>query len=217
MKKINYRQYYYNGDYADIELQVPNECGLYEIRLVHMSHKVQDMEEETWTKAYVILGPSEFENSTLLGNVYFNYIDDVFITNSEIAVLDVESAPRFSGVYSVGYYKDMESESKFSAYLSRIEDVGKASPDELGELVEIVKECKKICSIRMLRKITHSGIEVSNVCFRDWLYGKAMASMSVTNMEFGRIFGEEFTTDKNISELFLKESEKIYKSIVNNE
>ena len=41
--------------------------------------------------------------------------------------------------------------------------------------------------------------------------------MSITNIEFGRIFMEELTTDENISELFLKESEKIYKSIINNE
>lgn len=217
MKKINYRQYYYNGDYANTELQVPDECGLYEIGLVNMSHQVRDSEKETWTKAYALLCPTEFEDSILLGNVYFNYIDDVFITNSEIAVLDVESAPRFSGVYSVEYYKDMESESKFSAYLSKIEDVEKASPNELGELVEIAKECKKICSIRMLRKITRKGIEVSNICFRDWVYGEAMASMNISNIEFGKIFWEEFTTDKDISELFLKESEKIYKSIINNE
>lgn len=217
MKKINYRQYYYNGNYADIELQVPDECSLYKIGMINMSHKVQDIEEETWTKAYVMLCPTEFEDSTLLGNVYFNYIDDVFITDSEIAVLDIESAPRFSGVYSVTYYKDRESEFKFSAYLSKIGDIGEASPDELTEIVEIGKECKKICSICMLRKLTYTGIEASNVCFKDRFHGKDMASMSITNIEFGRIFMEEFTTDENISELFLKESEKIYKSIINNE
>lgn len=48
-------------------------------------------------------------------------------------------------------------------------------------------------------------------------YGEAMASMNIINIKFGRIFMEEFTTDENISELFLKESEKIYKSIINNE
>lgn len=69
----------------------------------------------------------------------------------------------------------------------------------------------------MLRKITRKGIEVSNICFRDWVYGEAMASMNISNIEFGKIFWEEFTTDKDISELFLKESEKIYKSIINNE
>nr|DAX00643.1 MAG TPA: hypothetical protein [Bacteriophage sp.] len=41
MKKINYRQYYYNGDYANTELQVPDECGLYEIGLVNISHQVR--------------------------------------------------------------------------------------------------------------------------------------------------------------------------------
>lgn len=217
MKKIKYRQYYYDGNYADMELQVPDECSLYEIGMVSMSHKVRDIEEETQTKAYAILCPTEFEDSTLLGNVYFNYIDDVFITDSEITILDIESAPRFSGVYSVMYYRDEESESKFSAYLSKIGDIGEASLDELTKLTELEKECRKICSICMLRKLTYIGIEVSNVCFRDWFHGEAMASMNITNIRFGRIFMEEFTTDKNISELFLKESEKIYKSFINNE
>ena len=121
MKKINYRQYYY----ADMELQVPDECSLYEIGMINTSHKVQD--------------------------------------------------------------------------------IGEASPDEL---VEIGKECKKICSICRLRKLTYTGIEASNVCFKDWVYGEAMASMNIINIKFGRIFMEEFTTDE--SELFLKESEKIY-------
>lgn len=58
----------------------------------------------------------------------------------------------------------------------------------------------------MLRKLTYTGIEASNVCFKDWVYGEA----SIINIKFGRIFMEEFTTDENISELFLKESEKIY-------
>ena len=217
MKKINYRQYYYGGKYADMELQVPDGCSLYKIGMINISHKVQDIEEETWTKAYAMLCPTEFEDSTLLGNVYFNYLDDVFITNSEIDVLDVESAPRFSGVYSVTYYEDKESKSKFSAYLSKIGDIGEASQDELTKLVKVGKECKKIGSICMLRKLTYTGIEASNVCFKDCVYGEAMASMSIINIKFGKLFMEEFTTDENISELFLKESEKIYKSIINNE
>lgn len=54
MKKINYRQYYYDGNYTDMELQVPDECSLYEIGMINMSHKVQDIGEETWTKTYVM-------------------------------------------------------------------------------------------------------------------------------------------------------------------
>lgn len=217
MKKINYRQYYYGGKYADVELQVPDECSLYKIGTVSMSHKVQDIEEETWTKAYAILCPTEFEDSTLLGNVYFNYLDDVFITDSEISILDVESAPRFSGAYSVEYYEDEESKSEFLARLSKLRDIGEASKDELTELVEIGKECKKICSICMFRKLTYTGIEASNVCFKDYIYGEAVASMSIINIKFEKLFMEELTTDENISELFLKESEKIYKYIINNE
>lgn len=209
MKKINYRQYYYNGNYSNEELYVPDECSLYEIEIINMSHKVQDIEEETWTKAYAMLCPTEFEDSTLLGNVYFDYIDDVFITNSEIAILDIESAPRFKGVYAVTYYKDKESESKFLAYLSK-----NTNPDEV---IKIGKECKKICSICMLRKLTYTGIEASNICFKNLVHGNDMASMSIINIRFERISMEELTTDKNISELFLKESEKIYKSIINNE
>ena len=51
MKKINYRQYYYNGDYYNKELLVPEECKMYEVGLVAVSHKVKDR-EETWAKTY---------------------------------------------------------------------------------------------------------------------------------------------------------------------
>lgn len=210
MKKINYRQYYYGGNYADMELQVPDECSLYEIGMINMSHKVQDIEEETWTKAcYVQLSLKilPFQETSIL------ITQTMYLLLIPKQLFQTQNLPHDL----VGYYKDKESESKFSAYLSKIGDIGEASPDELTELVEIGKECKKICSICMLRKLTYTGIEASNVCFKDWVYGEAMASMNIINIKFGRIFMEEFTTDENISELFLKESEKIYKSIINNE
>ncbi len=99
MKKIKYRQYYHSGDYAIAELEVPDQCGIYEI--AHStSHLVRDLEGDVWTKTYILLCPTEFEDSVLIGNVYLNTIGDIFIIDSEIPVSDIEAAPRFHGVYS---------------------------------------------------------------------------------------------------------------------
>lgn len=214
MKKINYRQYYYDGKYGDIELQVPDECRIYKIGPINISHLVKDAGNDIWTKAYALLCPTEFEDSTLLGNVYFNYISDIFITNSEISILDVKYVPLFSGVYSVEYYKNREAELRVFDYINKIENI---EDSDLEEVERMIEECNKISSISMLRKITYNGIEVSSIHFRDRVYGKYMTSMSISNMEFGEIFVREFTTDKDVAKLFLEESEKAYKSIINNE
>ena len=82
MKKIKYRQYYYDGNFSNLELEVPDECRIYEIGFMNISHKIEEGE----TKAYVFLCPSEIEDSKLLCNVYLSYLDDVFIENSEITI-----------------------------------------------------------------------------------------------------------------------------------
>lgn len=190
MKKINYRQYYYD-DYVDMELRVPDECTLYAIGRINISQEVKDI--GAWTKAYALLCPTEFKHSILLGNVYFNYLDNVLITDSEVDILDIESAPRFNGVYFVRF---KDSGSRILTYFKRLGNT------------EVNRE---INSIGMLKKLTYTGIEASNVSFGDWI------TMDIINIKFERLFIEEFTTDKKISDLFLKESEKIYKLIINNE
>lgn len=49
MKKIKYRQYYYDGNFSSLELEVPDECRIYEIGFMNISHKIEEGE----TKAYV--------------------------------------------------------------------------------------------------------------------------------------------------------------------
>lgn len=102
MKTIKYRQYHYDEGYTSMELTVPDQCSLYEINCISLSHKVKD----TRTTAYVLLCPTNFENSILIGNVYINTIDDIFITDSEIPILDIEDSPKFNGVYSFTYCND---------------------------------------------------------------------------------------------------------------
>lgn len=73
MKKIKYRQYYYDGNFSNLKLEVPDECRIYEVGFMNISHKIEEGE----TKAYVFLCPSEIEDSKLLCNVYLSYLDDV--------------------------------------------------------------------------------------------------------------------------------------------
>lgn len=217
MKKINYRQYYYDGDYADRELLVPKECKMFEIGMVTRSHLVKDQEVGTWTKAYALLCPIEFEGSVLLGNVYFNYIDDVFVTETEMPILDVKDAPKFNGVYGVQFYRNYNAESKLSGYLSKVKDIGKATVEDLEQMTELYKESKGIGSIYMLRKLTYTGIEVSVVNFKNLCSGRDEAMMSIIHIGYGNILAKDFTIDPYIAELFREKATEIYKSIVSDE
>ena len=154
MKKIKYRQYYYDGNFSNLELEVPDECRIYEIGFMNISHKIEEGE----TKAYVFLCPSEIEDSKLLCNVYLSYLDDVFIENSEIPIQNVEEAPRFENAYMVRYYKDAVAENKISAILSKIGKLSEASEQDRSDLQVLYKESKGISEISKLRRITYKCI-----------------------------------------------------------
>lgn len=203
MKKINYRQYYYNGDYYNKELLVPEECKMYEVGLVAVSHQVKDR-EETWAKTYVLICPTEFENAILLGNVYFNY-------------LDVDTAPRFNNVYSIGKYKNPSAESKLQGYLSKIGELREATEDDLKEMTKLYQESTGIGSICMLRRLTYTGIEASNISFKNWIDGSDEATMAIIKIGYGTLLSRDFVSDPDIAKLFQEKSAEIYKSIVNNE
>lgn len=172
MKKIKYRQYYYNGNFSNLELEVPDECRIYEIGFMNISHRIEEGE----TKAYVFLCPSEIEDSKLLCNVY---LDDVFIENSEIPIQNIEEAPRFENAYMVRYYKDAVAENKISAILSKIGKLSEASKQDMSDLQVLYKESKGISEISKLRRITYKGIEIGSVYFKNWIDGTEVASMAV--------------------------------------
>lgn len=216
MKKINYRQYYYNGDYYNKELLVPEECKMYEVGLVAVSHQVKDR-EETWAKTYVLICPTEFENAILLGNVYFNYLDDIFVIETEVPILDVDTAPRFNNVYSIGKYKNPSAESKLRGYLGKIGELREATEDDLKEMTKLYQESTGIGSICMLRRLTYTGIEASNISFKNWIDGSDEATMAIIKIGYGTLLSRDFVSDPDIAKLFQEKSAEIYKSIVNNE
>lgn len=181
MKKIKYRQYYYDGNFSNLELEVPDECRIYEIGFMNISHKIEEGE----TKAYVFLCPSEIEDSKLLCNVYLSYLDDVFIENSEIPIQNVEEAPRFENAYMVRYYKDAVAENKISAILSKIGKLSEASEQDRSDLQVLYKESKGISEISKLRRITYKGI--GSVYFKNWIDGTEVASMAVSELPYGRL------------------------------
>jgi hypothetical protein len=211
MKKIKYRQYYYNGNFSNLELEVPDECRIYEVGFMNISHKIEEGE----TKAYVFLCPSEIEDSKLLCNVYLSYLDDVFIENSEIPIQNVEEAPRFENAYMVRYYKDAVAENKISAILSKIGKLSEASEQDRSDLQVLYKESKGISEISKLRRITYKGIEIGSVYFKNWIDGTEVASMAVSELPYGRIWFEEFSNSNDIAAKFKEEADKIYNSIIN--
>jgi len=211
MKKIKYRQYYICGGFSNLELEVPDECHIYEIDLINISHRI----EEGRTKAYVFLCPSEIEDFKLIGNVYISYLDDVFIENSEIPIQNVEESPRFENTYMIRYYKEAGTENKISAILSKIIKPSEASEQDMDDLQVLYKESKEISEISKLRRITNKGIEMGSVCLRNRIDGTEVASMAISELPYWRIWFEEFSNSNDIVVKFKEEADKIYNSIIN--
>ena len=95
MKKIEYRQYYYEG-YKDEVLEVPDDCLIYCTDLCGLYYEAYD---NIWTKTYILLSKTEFSDACLqLGNLYFYIIYKAHITN-DIEFSDFDNAPEFKNVY----------------------------------------------------------------------------------------------------------------------
>lgn len=67
MKKIKYRQYYYDGNFSNLELEVPDECRIHEVGFMNISHKIEEWRDLKLMFFFVL---QIIENSKLLCNVY---------------------------------------------------------------------------------------------------------------------------------------------------
>lgn len=112
MKTISYRQYYYGEDYSNEKLELPDLSGIYEVYTT-IFHRVKDQEGEVWSKSYIITSSEKFKDSRLIGNIHFKHLDNVFITESDLPVSDIETAPKFTDVYFLNYYKDHKAEVEY--------------------------------------------------------------------------------------------------------
>lgn len=219
MKTIKYRQYYYGGDYSEKELNLPDSCILYEVYMIHMSHKVKEEEGDIWAKSYILVGYEEFEDSELIGNIYFNDLSDVFITESDVPILNIEQAPKFENVYFTEHYIDSKAQAEFNELCRKLNEVYKKSyiysEEDSRKLQEAGKRIKGIASIGKLRRFTPEGIEYSHVDFRTIFGGKEIIDMSINTIKYDRLSLIEFSTDENLAKMFRNRANEIYNNIIN--
>ena len=220
MKTIKYRQYYYDGDYSVKELNLPDSCALYEVYMINMSHKVKDEEGDIWTKSYILVGYEEFEDSEPIGNIYFNDLSDIFITESDVPILGIELAPKFENVYFTEQYTDSKAQAEFNEFCRKLEETYKKSDtyfskEDFRKLQEGGKRIKGIASINKLRRFTPEGIEYSRVSFRSIFGGNEIIDMAVNTIKYNRFSFIEFSTDENLAKMFRDRVNEIYNNIIN--
>ena len=87
----------------------------------------------------------------------------------------------------------------------------------MKEMTKLYQESTGIGSICMLRRLTYTGIEASNISFKSWIDGSDEAIMAITKIGYGTLLSHDFVADPDVAKLFQKKSAEIYKSIVNNE
>lgn len=221
MKTISYRQYYYGGDYSNEKLELPDLGGIYEVYTT-ISHRVKDQEGEVWSKSYIITSPEKFKDSRLIGNIFFGHLSDVFITESDLSVSDIETAPKFTDVYFLDYYKDHKAEVEYFELVKKFKiDADKIithtyNEEEFKQLLDLKEKINGISSVFKLRRFTPKGLEYSYVGFKD-IFGKDITDMNINTVEYNKTFFIEFKTDSDTANMFKEKSEELYNKIINNE
>ena len=169
---------------------------------------------------HIAFGYEEFEDSEPIGNIYFNDLSDIFITESDVPILGIELAPKFENVYFTEYYTDMKAQAEFNEFCRKLEETYKKSDtyfseEDFRKLQEGGKRIKGIASINKLRKFTPEGIEYSRVSFRSIFGGNEIIDMAVNTIKYDRLSFIEFSTDENLAKMFRDRANEIYNNIIN--
>ncbi len=193
MKEIKYRQYYYGAEYSNQKIEVPDQCSLYEIEPDILYYN-EDADE--WTKDYILLCDTEFCDSELVGNIYMRVLDRVYL-DEDVVVFDIESAPKPNDIYYVKRIQPKES--------------------DLKDIIEgniSIHHPKFISQIIHFRKFTYSGIEIGRVFLRGW--DQEVNRIEIDKINYDKVISDSRNVVCDMKELFLKESERIYKLITSN-
>lgn len=76
MKKLDYLQFYYGGEYIEESIEIPDDALVFKVSNLHISHKFND----TWSYNILILSKESIEDldDVCLGEWYLAMIDSVY-------------------------------------------------------------------------------------------------------------------------------------------
>lgn len=129
MKTIKYRKYEHTGDYKLKELNISDGSTICEIDYLTIHHHIKNLDE--YTKSYILISPEEFSTAIPIGNMFVQIIDNVYIEHSDIAIVDIESAPRIKDVYYILPYIN-ENICKLRKFTSRGIEVSYIHPETMS-------------------------------------------------------------------------------------
>lgn len=197
MKNIEFRQYYYDGDYSIINIEVPDDTIIYEVSVFGTSHKVQD-KEDTWTYAIIIESSKEMEDSIKIGTYYYRFETDIFVLyHSFIPKQNIEGKPWVYNTFIVerAENKEVQEEIQNLVLTKGISSVLTENTSELKELLD-------------------TGLLVARVLFKSWLNLSDIKHMSISEIPYNKLYNKEFTSEPKIRDIFRERAESIYKSII---
>ena len=98
--KLDYREYYYGGDYVEKSVEIPDGSRIFDLKIDSIMHRVKDITEEVYSRKYLILCDTiegyadselsnEFDDYYIFGNKMIIITNNSYITESE----DLEDFP----------------------------------------------------------------------------------------------------------------------------
>ena len=98
--KLDYREYYYGGDYVEKSVEIPDGSRIFDLKIASTMYRVKDIAEEVYSRKYLILCDTiegytdselsnEFDNYYIFGNKMIIVTNNNYIAESE----DLENFP----------------------------------------------------------------------------------------------------------------------------
>lgn len=213
MKNIEFRQYYYDGDYSIINIEVPDDTIIYEVSVFGTSHKVQD-KEDTWTYAIIIESSKEMEDSIKIGTYYYRFETDIFVLyHSFIPKQNIEGKPWVYNTFIVERAETKEVQEEIQN-LVLTKGISSVLTENTSELKELLDKAIVISEIDRVIKFTDTGLLVARVLFKSWLNLSDIKHMSISEIPYNKLYNKEFTSEPKIRDIFRERAESIYKSII---
>lgn len=205
--KLKYRQYQWNSEYKNKEMEIPEDTHIYRVYCCSMNYKVKD-KEDTMTDGYLFKSDRQFSGSCYIGNAWYCYKEHIYMEESLIPIEPIENCTPPKNCYIVYEQHNLKATSTPLYIDGKIVDC---------DLDTLRKYSKEIAFIAKIRRFTAHGIETAVVSMKSMSSEDEIEARILTfayNRRYDGIGTPFFSTKKEYRKLFndkLKEYYKLFK------
>lgn len=201
--RLDYREYYYGGEYQEKSVDIPEESRIFDLQYSAMMHRVKDAPNEVYSRNYAIVCNTieNYEDSKLFNDLwnFYTFGDKIVIMLNGVYIKEYEDLDNFPNEIFKGYVIK-ESTPNYNKTLPS------------NEVEDIISKNPFYC-IYKIKGLYSMGFITDRIFLLEPFHLKKLVSIEEDYiLEFGHTWGSEIEYDISTFNNILTE---IYNRILN--